>query len=217
MDGGANAFAPPAWLRACVQRWLDRRLAESTAARDALAAVRGRCFAVRLDGPGLEIVLAADEDGLRWITPGDRVADATLVASPFDALALAQSRSLTGLKKTDARLDGNIHVAEGFASLFERLAPDAEAELAGWVGDVAAHEIAGVVRGAAAFTRRAVAALTEDAVEFARDEQALLVHRWEVDEYLEAVDDLREAVDRAASRLSQLESGRRRGRPIPSR
>jgi ubiquinone biosynthesis protein UbiJ len=217
MDDGAGAIDPPVWLRSRVQHWLDRRLAESTAAREALAEVAGRTFAIRLDGPGIEIKLAADRDRLRWISQDERVADATLVASPFDALTLARGRTLSALKKTDARLDGNIHVAEAFAALLERLSPDPEAELAGWVGDVAAHELAAATRAVAAFIRRAAGALTDDAVEFARDEQHLLAYPWEVAGYIEAVDDLREAVDRADSRLALLEARIARRGPLRPR
>ncbi len=207
MPGTASGFDPGGLLRRPVQAWIDRRCRESTALRDALAAVAGRHFAIELEGPDLNVLLAATAERLEWLPAGSATPDATLSTRPFDAIALARSQSLTDLKKTDARLNGNIRIAEQFARVLELLTPEPEAELAGWVGDIAAHEIATTGRRVVALIRRTVAALEADSAEFLKEEQPALARPWEVDAFIESVDELRDAVARAEQRLAALERG----------
>ena len=204
------------WLRTPVQRWLDRRVAESTAVRSLLREIDGRCFAVVLEGPDLTVTLLARSGRLHWLPPGTREPDAALIASPFDALVLARSQSLSDLKKTDARLSGNIHLAEQFARLFALLGPEPEAELAGWIGDIAAHEVAQAGRAALRFLRQAASALEQNCAEYLREEQPVIARSWEVDEFADAVDDLRDGVERAVARLDALEVRRQAGPRSPA-
>lgn len=204
------------WLTAQAQAWLDARLAASTAARRSLQPIDGKLFEVVVEGPGIHVGLRARGPRLILEEPRDGEPDARLSATPLDALRLAQSQSLSNLKQTDARLEGNIHVAEAFARTLALLSPEAEAELAGWVGDIAAHEIVAAAHALKAFALEVGQTLERDTAEFLREERPVLARSREVEAFVEEVDDIRDAVERAASRLDALVRGPA-GRPAGGR
>jgi ubiquinone biosynthesis protein UbiJ len=120
---------------------------------------------------------------------------------------------LAGLKATRAELRGRLGVAEAYAELMRLARPDIEDELAGWIGDIAAYEVSGIARRAAAFGRRARAALELDAAEYLRDERAVLVGSRDLERFSADVETLRDAVERAEARLAALAAA---ARPVVS-
>jgi ubiquinone biosynthesis protein UbiJ len=206
MSCDSQSFDPLGRLTAAGQAWLDTRLAESTAARQSLRQIDGKRFELVLEGLDIRIRLHAAGERLLLGDVGE--ADARLTATPIDALTLARNQSLADVKKTNAHLEGNVHVAEGFGQTLALLSPNPEAELAGWVGDVAAHEIVAAGRTVLRFIVDAERALERNSAEFLKEEQPTLARPWEVDELIEAIDDVRDAVERAATRLDALERAR---------
>jgi ubiquinone biosynthesis protein UbiJ len=103
---------------------------------------------------------------------------------------------------------GDAEIAEGFRRLLEAARPDFEEELSRFTGDAAAHYLAGFAREAAAFGRRAGDTLARNTAEYLTEESRDLPVRIEVEEFLEDVDRLREAVDRLESRVSAVERPR---------
>jgi ubiquinone biosynthesis protein UbiJ len=190
-------------LEAC-QRIVNRCVAESAAAVAVLADLDGTTFGLEIEGTGLEVVMAVTGGEVRLARGGVADADAMLRATPFDLLRLLDEGSLTGLKATRAELRGRLGVAEAYAELMRLARPDIEDELAGWIGDVAAYEVSGIARRAAAFGRRARAALELDAAEYLRDERAVLVGPRDLERFSADVETLRDAVERAEARLAAL-------------
>ena len=90
--------------------------------------------------------------------------------------------------------------------------PDIEAELAKLVGDIPAHQVAGLARRTDAWARRAATALAMNTAEFLQEEARQLPPRVEVDAFGRSVERLRDDVERAAQRLEQLERRRSNSR-----
>jgi ubiquinone biosynthesis protein UbiJ len=89
------------------------------------------------------------------------------------------------------------------------LRPDAEEELSGVIGDVAAHRLAGLARGGLELTRRALQTGIVNLAEYLGHERGHLVPRAEGEQFLRGVDAVREDLDRLQARLDLL--ARRRG------
>jgi ubiquinone biosynthesis protein UbiJ len=209
------------------QRLLNERIAQSTAAQSRLDSLQGRRFRIVVVGPDIELLLAAERQGLRLeagaagtpglaagspqsgASPGDTAAadrpDATLRASPFDLLALIRAERLSDLKRTEARIEGNLHTAEAFSELLRQIRPELEAELAGWIGDIAAHELASGIGRLTGWGRRAAQALEQDLAEYLKEEQPVLAPPVRVRAFGDEVERLRDDVERAARRLELLE------------
>ena len=97
-------------------------------------------------------------------------------------------------------------MAQRFRDLLQHSQPDFEEELSRVVGDVAAHQVANVVRNAFDWGRKAADSFSTNVAEYLQEEGRDVPSRVEVEEYLEAVDQLREATDRLDARLSRAES-----------
>lgn len=185
---------------------VNRLIGESTPARRAAQALDGRSMTVEVAGLGLELNCAVAGGVLAIALHGGREADVRLRATPLELLRLARAASPEELRRTRARLDGDVHVAEGFAELARFARPDVEDELARWIGDIAAHETAEAGRRFAAFAARARRALALDAAEYLQEEQRLLPGPLEVDAFSADVERLRDGVERAEARLKRLEA-----------
>ena len=190
-----------ALLNALLERWI----AESTAAEDRVRDLEGRSFSIGLEGLGVDWVLRAA--GGRLVVSADTSSppDAKITGTPLDLLRLLGPDMASRLTTSPARLTGSVHIAEAFADALRLARPDLEEELAGWVGDVAAHGIGRRGRSVAAWGTRAADALRLDASEYLQHEGRVLPSRYETDAFFDGVERLRDDVERAAARLERLE------------
>ncbi len=141
---------------------------------------------------------------------GSSSATATLEGTPPVLLGLLGNAGAEGFRESGAELSGDAATAEAFAELLRHARPDLEEELARMVGDIPAHQLAGVARRAYAWTRQAGSALAMNTSEFLQEEARQLPPRVEVNAFGRDVERLRDDVERAAQRLARLEGPRRR-------
>jgi ubiquinone biosynthesis protein UbiJ len=191
-------------LLATVERLLNRHIAESTAATRRLATLEGRSFAVTVVGPDIRFVLGVRDGRVSVRASADELADATLRGTPLALLGLLEKTSLSRLRTQDVELAGNVHVAEEFAEMLRYARPDLEGELAGWIGDIAAHEVGAAVRAVRAWAARAQRALEADLADYVQHERAILPAALEARAFYADVERLRDDVERAEQRLGKL-------------
>jgi ubiquinone biosynthesis protein UbiJ len=113
------------------------------------------------------------------------------------------------LRAGGAQVTGDAEIAQGFQRLFEAAQPDFEEELSRLTGDVAAHHLANLARGAADFGRRARDTFAQNVAEYLTEESHDVPYRAEVEDFVNGVDSLRESTDRLEARIAGLERGRR--------
>jgi ubiquinone biosynthesis protein UbiJ len=99
---------------------------------------------------------------------------------------------------------GNARLASEVMFLFRHLRWDAEEEAAKLLGDVAAHRLAGLARGIAAWHADAARRVAENFVEYATEEKRILVRRGELVVAAEALARLRDGLARLEKRLERL-------------
>jgi len=88
--------------------------------------------------------------------------------------------------------------------LFRHLRWDVEGEMAKVFGDVAAHRLAGLARGVAAWHADAARRIAGSLVEYAAEERRLLIRRGELAEHAAAQARLRDGLERLEKRLERL-------------
>ena len=137
-------------------------------------------------------------------------ATATLEGTPPVLLSLLGNAGAEGFRESGAELSGDAATAEAFAELLRHARPDLEEEISRMVGDIPAHQLAGVARRADAWTRQAGSALAMNTSEFLQEEARQLPPRVEVNAFGRDVERLRDDIERAAQRLARLEGLRRR-------
>jgi ubiquinone biosynthesis protein UbiJ len=193
---GPDLFLP-------LQGLLDRGVAGSSDARSRCQELDGRSFAVRLRGLPLTVRFACN-DG-RLAVSGEDEADVTLEGSPMELARLAilgEPASAAGLN-----LVGDPLLARDFRDLLDIALPDWEEELSRITGDVAARRISRFLRSLGGWVENTGERLGTDLADYLKEEQRSLPSRWEMDEFLDAVDTLRADTDRLEARLRRLEKG----------
>jgi ubiquinone biosynthesis protein UbiJ len=81
---------------------------------------------------------------------------------------------------------------------------DVEEDLAGVIGDVAAHRVAGWTRALASWQRDAVGRLADSAMEYVLEERRMLVPRGEFGAHVDRIAGLRDALARLEQRLRRI-------------
>lgn len=183
---------------------LNHLLAQSDWARHRLHAHAGKTARVRL--AGLDLRLAVEPGGR--LAPGDAAAavDLTLEVPLAAAVAL---RAGDARARREVRVSGDAGFAADLAYVAGHLDWDGEADLARLVGDIAARRIAGVARALAAAPAQAATTLARSTGRFVAAERSLAPDRGQMDTWADAVDRLRDDVERLAARIDRLEASSR--------
>mgnify|MGYP001222758765 CR=1 FL=1 len=186
-----------------IENVLNRGLPRSPRARELCARLAGRRVAVEVRGFS-RLLVESNGTSLSIRRDTDTDADAEISGGPFSLLGLAGESAQAVLQRGDVQISGDAELAQSFRELFVLLRPDVEEELSLVIGDVPAHQLGRLARGALGWTRRAVATAARDVAEYLAHERRDLVSRPEAEQFLKGVDQLREDVDRFEARLALL-------------
>lgn len=193
-------------ITATLENVLNRGLPRSVRARELCSELLGRRIAV--EAPGLARLLIGSSGSSLSVQHGEGAVDAEIIGGPLGLILLSRELSQSPLRRGDVQIRGDAEVAQKFQDLLRLVSPDAEEELSLLVGDVPAHRIGRLTRGAFDWARRAAETLLRDLGEYASHERADLVSAQEGEQFLRGVDTLREDVDRFEARMALLERRR---------
>jgi ubiquinone biosynthesis accessory factor UbiJ len=104
----------------------------------------------------------------------------------------------------EIEMQGDAELAQEVAFLARHLGWDYEEDLSHVVGDIAAHRIGRAARGLHAWAKDAGLRAAAGAAEYWTEESPLIASRVKVEDFVRAVDTLREDVDRLEKRLAAL-------------
>lgn len=188
---------------------LNRNVAQSDRATQLARQLEGRVLGLRLEGTPITLFFRLADGRVAIDTRHEGAADASLSGTPLGLLSLAGPGAADRMRSAGIRISGDAEVAQRFQGLLQQAQPDFEEELARVVGDVAAHQVANVARGLLDWGRKAADSFSMNVAEYLQEEGRDVPSRVELEEFLEAVDHLREAADRFEARVTRLEAQRR--------
>jgi ubiquinone biosynthesis protein UbiJ len=186
-----------------VEQILNGHVQESTAALDLLSSLRGKSLGVEVRGPGVTIVVSAENDKLRLEFAKDSSATATVSGTPLALLASLRGDALSGFKDSGIAISGDAEAAEDFSTLLRLARPDLEEQLSHLAGDIVAHRIGSAVRNARDWSKQAVSALGMNTTEYLQEESRQVPTRVEVEGFFAEIERLRDAAERVAARVDQ--------------
>ncbi len=196
-------------LLAPLQAVLNRNIAASGTARAACQRLAGKMLAVHLTSTPqhtlLSLFFTCDGERMSIASRSDATAAATLSGTPLAYLSMVGTQPESAMRSGSVRIEGDAEVAQAFRDLLKAAQPDFEEELSRVIGDVGAHQVGRLTRGAFAFGKRVADTFAQNVSEYLQEESRDVVTRVEADEFVEAVDKLRDDVERAEARLMQLQ------------
>lgn len=185
---------------------LNGYIALDPVARQRLAALHGRTVGVEVLGLGLTLYFTADEAGtLQVFGRHEGEPDCWLRGAPLDLLSAGdRTAGADRLFSQRVRVEGDSALAQRFGAILAGVDIDWEEHLSRLVGDVAAHEVGRAARAAQEFGARTGRTTERNLREYLQEEARLLPTRYEVKEFLDAVDAVRDDVERLAARVDRL-------------
>lgn len=188
-----------------LENLLNAQLAASPRARALTSALRGQALHVEILELGWRFGVNSAGDSLRLQSDPEDIPAARLAGRPLALLSLvAGSATERVLQSGQVHIEGDAEVLQRYRELLGLLRPDLEEWLAQRVGDAPAHQIGRALRSVADTARRGLAATVTNTAEYFAHETGDLVPRGEAEEFLNAVDRLREDVDRTAARVEAI-------------
>ena len=177
-----------------------------------LGGLSGKVVAVELQGIGVTLFLLPGREGFRLMGHYDGEPDTILSGTPLALLRLRSGAPGEGLFSGEVTIRGDVELGQRMQRIIGGLDIDWEEHLSHLTGDVVAHQIGSLVRGMTRWGQRAADTLQRDFVDYVQEERRDLPSKWELDEFLAAVDTLRSDTDRIAARIDRLLRGHNEGR-----
>lgn len=213
---------PVALAVAGLEDLVNKALDLDPGSRLRLNALQGKCVRVKVTFPPVDLQILLDLDKVR-LTPleswEESPADTTVTASSFTLIRQA-------LKINEPFSIGELQVAGDTALLQELhaiardLDLDWESALGRLVGDTAAQQIGEGLKGFFGFVRQAAADLFKNSTTYLRESGQWFPPRWQVEDFIEEVQDLRTDIERFEARMAavkaRLETAPAPAEPAPS-
>jgi ubiquinone biosynthesis protein UbiJ len=189
-----------------LEQALNHYLQLDPAAAARMARLHGRVIAFELVGLGQALYLIPTPSGVQLLSRYEDEPDCTLRGTP---LALARmgnpQASSEQLFAGEVRISGDTELGHQLGKILGGMHIDWEAQLARYTGSLVAGDVAGAVREVRGWGRRTLDTLELDLQELLQKELRILPESAEVEQFLNEVDELRDAIERLEARLDLLE------------
>lgn len=171
------------------------------------AKLEGRVIGLRLGGLDWDLFIEFMPGGVRVLPQLERMADVSVSGAPEVVLRLALRAAAgeSGLPQ-GLRVEGDPELLLRFQKLLARAGFDPEELLEPLIGGPAAHRVVQGVGALLGWGRKTAGTLALDTAEYLREETRDLARREDVEEWMDAVDHLRDGAERLEARLNRLES-----------
>ena len=199
----------PALLAALLETAINRVLALDSDAAQRLSRLDGRLLRLDLEGLGIELFMSFEYGAVLVSVAGEREADTVVSGTPVALFMMAAPDEVGdwGLPGSGVRIQGDANLARDLGKVFSQLELDWEGPLSGILGDTLGFQVASGLRQGVSAARSAAQTLSGQLAEYLRHEAGPVVAKPEMRQFEQAVDDLRDGVDRLEARLRSLEGG----------
>ena len=187
-----------------VEVGLNQYLRSDAYVLDGLGVLSGKRLAVSLQGTGITVYLCFHADGVGLTLESEDPVDVRAAGPPFTLLRALKDLDKQGEFGAEVTVTGDAEVLRQLQMVLMRLEIDWEEHLSRVVGDIAAHQLANMGRGAFAWGRSTSQTLAEDLGEYLAEESLLIAAKADVDALATDIDDLRDATERLDIRVGRL-------------
>jgi len=167
-----------------------------------LATLAGNVIEIDVLDTEFRMFILPSGKGVTLETDYEGKADVAIKGTPSALLGMISAEKIGA---GDVEINGNVELAKKFQSILRDVEIDWEEYLSQFVGDIAAHKIGNFLRRVSRFAKESGKTIGMDISEYLRYEKEALLDKSEVDEFNQAVDNIRDDVERLQKRLERLE------------
>jgi ubiquinone biosynthesis accessory factor UbiJ len=189
-----------------LERLVNRLLQQDQETLRAMSSLSGKVIAIEILGVDVTLFLefGASGLGLKYASKGKP--DVTIKGGPVSLVGLLLSKDVYQPGSSgEMEITGDVGLAQRFQAIMKNVEIDWEENLSGWVGDTAARKLGNLFRSIRQFASGAAQTIRMDISEYLKYEKEILPDRPEVDEFIVAVDVIRDDAERFWQRIARLE------------
>lgn len=170
--------------------------------------MRGKVICLQVEALDLNIWFIFNENRVEVVEEFGDTADAVISGGPFSLIsqAIGQRSIFDG----DVKITGDTATAQQFSRCLTEIDVDWEEHLSRITGDAAAHQLGKFSRSFKAWLGARTDSVRDNTADYLRDETGSVPHDWELTEFVEQVDDLRDRVDLLEARITSNSVGNKR-------
>lgn len=194
-------------MLAGIEYSLAQALARDPLTAKRLGALADKVILIRGSAPDWQVFVFPNEGEIRLMTNAELDPDCTLAApsSLLARLAFSEQRQSL-LQDPQVILSGDSQVLISLQNIFGDLQIDGEAELARWLGPVAGHAVAGLLRSGRDWGAQTHHSLSDSLGRYLTEESRQLVGKAEANIAAQDLHELQLRLDRLEARLQRLEN-----------
>lgn len=192
----------PRLFASAIELVLNRSLRFDPQSKASMTSLSERVLAIGLEGLSIDLYFSTQDEQFQVRLHSEQEADTWIRGTPT---ALAGMGLGSSGRPGAVQIQGDAELARSYQQFFEQLNPDWEEAIAQRFGDVIGHRLSSAIKGLRQWLLQAradTAAMTGD---YLREESGLLITAVELDDFLEAVDEIRDDTERLAARIAQLQ------------
>ena len=167
-----------------------------------LATLAGNVIEIDVLDTEFRMFILPSGKGITLETEYEGKADVAIKGTPSALLGMISAEKIGA---GDVEINGNVGLAQKFQSILRRVEIDWEEYLSQFVGDIASHKIGNFLRRVSRFAKESGKTIGMDISEYLRYEKEALLDKSEIYEFNQAVDEVRDDVERLQKRLERLE------------
>lgn len=198
---------PTVLALAAFEDMLNKALDLDPATRLQLNQQVGKSILVNVQFPNISILVFLDEGKVR-LTPSEdhlnHTANATVTATSFDFIKQALNAQQV-ISQSGLQLEGDVFFLHELQKIGQQIDIDWEYGLSQFVGDITASQIGQGLRSLFSFAKQAASAFLDNGSQFLREDAKILPQQWQVDDYVEEVQELRSDIERLEARIARLQ------------
>jgi len=187
-----------------IEKLLNRILQQDEAMLSAIGELTGKVIAMEIIGLNHVIYLQFYAAGITIRKECAGKVDVTIKGRPVTLLVMLFTREENTTPR-DMEIIGDAGLAQRFQSIMKNMEIDWEEYLSHWMGDTLAHKLGNLFRDVREYVKETKNTIGMDISEYLRYEKEILTDQSEVDEFVAAVDFIRNDVERLRQRITRLE------------
>ena len=204
-----SLFLIPDAVLAALQESINRFIALDPEGAAQLQDIQGQVLLIELKGFGLKLFIVPDTSSLNLYGRYDAQPDCIIRGTPVALLQLSLNARREGqIVSSEVEIIGDNRPAQRLGNLVANLDIDWEEQLARLLGDPIARQIGNQARKINQLHKQNSERFAEQLRNYLQEETRLIPNEQEQQQFLDAVDRLRDDVERLAARIDRLAASR---------